>query len=210
MPSPTNFFADDPVDDSQDSPDRHGRRKYPSDLATLLERGKSSILEMTLRNIRERGDWCVAEFNPWAYSDLDAMLPGFFRELVEALPEGKRPGQVRESLGGLLRTISPVGKLGGLLGVDLQSALERVGDKVAGDISATAQRRKAAEALREAGQKVLVVMDDLDRLSPSELLLVFKLVRFVGRLPGVSLLVRARRPVDSGVQAGASESYATT
>ncbi|NLT54823.1 MAG: class I SAM-dependent methyltransferase [Actinomycetales bacterium] len=32
----------------------------------------------------------------------------------------------------------------------------------------------------------------------------------VGRLPGVSLLVRARRPVDSGVQAGASESYATT
>jgi hypothetical protein len=207
LPSPTNFFADDPVDDSQDSPDRLGRRKYASDLATLLERvrgnsessvlaligpwggGKSSILEMTLRNIRERGDWCVAEFNPWAYSDLDAMLLGFFRELVEALPEGKRPGQARESLGGLLRTISPVGKLGGLLGVDLQSTLEGLGDRIAGDVGATAQRRKAAEALREVGQKVLVVMDDLDRLSPSELLLVFKLVRFVGRLPGVYYLL---------------------
>jgi predicted KAP-like P-loop ATPase len=37
---------------------------------------------------------------------------------------------------------------------------------------------------------VLVVLDDLDRLTPDELPLVFKLVRLVGRLPNVYYLLR--------------------
>lgn len=36
---------------------------------------------------------------------------------------------------------------------------------------------------------MLVVMDDLDRLSPEELLVVFKLVRLVGHLPNIYYLI---------------------
>ncbi|MEU6950223.1 P-loop NTPase fold protein [Streptomyces sp. NPDC046316] len=43
--------------------------------------------------------------------------------------------------------------------------------------------------MRKAGRPVLVVMDDLDRLTPEELLVVFKLVRLVGHLPGVYYLI---------------------
>jgi predicted KAP-like P-loop ATPase len=35
----------------------------------------------------------------------------------------------------------------------------------------------------------LIILDDLDRLEPAELLLTFKLVRLVGRLPNVYYLL---------------------
>ena len=38
-------------------------------------------------------------------------------------------------------------------------------------------------------QPILVVIDDLDRLQPDELLLVFKLIRLVGRLPSVGYIL---------------------
>ncbi|MCO5974813.1 P-loop NTPase fold protein [Actinoallomurus soli] len=37
----------------------------------------------------------------------------------------------------------------------------------------------------QAALPVLVVMDDLDRLAPEELLVVFKLIRLVGHLSNV-------------------------
>lgn len=50
-------------------------------------------------------------------------------------------------------------------------------------------RRDIEAELRRANRPILVVIDDVDRLDPSELLLLFKLIRLVGRLPNVFYLL---------------------
>jgi hypothetical protein len=203
----SGFFGDDPVNGTSEAPDRLGRQPYAQHLVTLLARvsstsessvlamigpwggGKSSILEMTLGMLRKHDGWRVAEFNPWAYADLGAMVVGFFEEILLALPEELRPKQTREAFAGWVQKMRWVGKVGGVVGMDLEGAIGGLGDLIEGDTSPSAQRRKMVDALAKANTRILMVLDDLDRLSPLELLLVFKLVRFVGRLPQVYYLL---------------------
>jgi predicted KAP-like P-loop ATPase len=76
-----------------------------------------------------------------------------------------------------------------LVRVDLETVLKAAGKYIAGDVSVTARRAQAEEALKNLDRPILVILDDLDRLAPDELLLVFKLVRLVGRLPNMYYLL---------------------
>jgi hypothetical protein len=204
------LFSDDPVDGTEVAPDVLGRRAYVEHVVALLERvrdqsdssvlamiapwgaGKSSVLAMTISLLKAGGDadgWLVAEYNPWTYSDLESLVQGFFAELRQALPKDARWSEARQRLGEFAKAISPLGALGGLAGVDASTILAAAAEKLGGDTSAAATKRKAEESLREVGRPVLVMLDDLDRLTPQELLLVFKLVRLVGRLPNVYYLL---------------------
>ena len=123
------------------------------------------------------------------YSDLDSLTLALFGEIRASLPPGERWSELRQKIGGLGQAISPLGKLTGLAGLDSSELLSHLAERVGGDTSATAAKRTAEEALRRADRPVLVVMDDLDRLTPEELLVVFKLVRLVGRLPNVYYMI---------------------
>ncbi|MFF9667068.1 P-loop NTPase fold protein, partial [Streptomyces althioticus] len=89
-------------------------------------------------------------------------------------------------IGGFGKAISPLGKFTGLIGLDSSALISSISDRIIGDTSASKARQTAAEALRKANRPILVVMDDLDRLT---LLVVFKLVRLVGNLPNVYYLI---------------------
>ncbi|MHA6757211.1 KAP family P-loop NTPase fold protein [Streptacidiphilus sp. PAMC 29251] len=153
--------------------------------------GKSSVLEMTIGLLKEAtaDQWLVADLNPWLYPDLDSLTAALFTEIRNALPKDKRWSKSRESLAEFGKEIAPLGSLARIVGVDGKSILQVISKRVGGDTSASAAKRKVEAALREANQPILVVMDDLDRLTPAELLLVFKLVRLVGRLPNVNYLL---------------------
>ncbi|MGX4731439.1 P-loop NTPase fold protein [Kitasatospora griseola] len=203
------FFNDDPVDGSTGFPDLLGHKRYADHAVGLLQdvrdqsesgvlaligpwgSGKSSVLKMVLHQLREAepASWSVAELNPWLYSDLDSLTAALFSEIRAALPKGDRWSVAREKVRDFGISISPLGKVGGLFGLDVSDVVKSVAERVGGDTSASAAKESAVAALREADRPVLVVMDDLDRLTPDELLLVFKLVRLVGNLPNVYYLI---------------------
>lgn len=153
--------------------------------------GKSSILQMIEEEINatpESSDsprWRIAHFNPWTYSDLTSLHLGFFSEIRSCLPKKKGWREDRENIGGWISTAAPLGKVGSLFGLDVSDSFEKLAQKITGDTSAQAKKQKAAESLRRANVPILMILDDLDRLAPDELLAVFKLVRLVGRLPNV-------------------------
>ena len=61
--------------------------------------------------------------------------------------------------------------------------------------------RKLAKVLEDQGRRCLVIIDDIDRLSPDEALGVFRLVKSVGRLPNVMyLLVFERELAEKMIQ----------
>ncbi|MCC2313553.1 KAP family P-loop NTPase fold protein [Cellulomonas xiejunii] len=199
------LLSDDARDGTEARPDELDRRGYADHLAQLLDNvraqsestvlaligdwgsGKSSVLEMLQRGLKD--PWRVATFNPWTYPDTPSLHRGFFSELMAALPEEGRPGSARKKIGEFARTVSPLGKLGSLVGVDVQELIRAGGDLLTGDSSASASKKSAEVALRESALPVLMVVDDLDRLTPDELLEVLKLVRLVGRLPHVYYLL---------------------
>ncbi|MFI8532014.1 P-loop NTPase fold protein [Streptomyces aquilus] len=208
----SNLLGDDPVDASGDELDRNRfsdhivrvinrvRMQSESSVIALVGRwgaGKSSLLEMIKESIDdaeykqdvEAREWRIADFNPWVHSDPISMYVGFYSELRACLPGRKRWSQTRESIGSWMQTAAPLGKLGGIARIDASSILDKMAEKISGDTSAAAKKEKAEEALRECGVSILVVMDDLDRVTPEELLEVFKMIRLVGRLPNVYYLL---------------------
>ncbi|GAA2638727.1 KAP family P-loop NTPase fold protein [Streptomyces axinellae] len=205
------FFNDEPFLDHEEGPDLLGHGQYAQHVINLMDRvrnqtetgvlaligpwgsGKSSVLGKVTRRLRDGAasddGWLVAELNPWLYSDLESLTLALFSEIREALPDDGRWSEAREKIGGFGKAISPLGKVTALFGLDSEGLIQEVSNRISGDTSASAAKHKAEEALRKAGHPVLVVMDDLDRLTPEELLVVFKLVRLVGHLPNVYYLI---------------------
>lgn len=199
------FFGDDPLEAGSDL-DSLERDRFADQLVEVIQQvreqtessvlaiigpwgsGKSSILNMVVGKLRP-GPWAIAHFNPWIYSDQESLQNGFFAELRAAM-EDEAWSESRKAVGALGRAVAPLGKLTMLAGVpDVSAIVTKVSDVIAGDTSVTKTKAAAEAALRKAGRPVLVVMDDLDRLTPDELLLALKLVRLVGRLPNVYYLL---------------------
>lgn len=158
--------------------------------------GKSSVLNGLVKSLRAADEatsktmgqaWRVADFNPWLFTSPQALYTGFFSALRNSLPEAQQWSSAREDFIKVGRKFAPVAALAGLVGIDGQAAAEKVLDAMAIDV--VESRDKIAAELKKLGQPILIVVDDLDRLTAAELLHVFKLVRLVGRLPNVYYLL---------------------
>jgi hypothetical protein len=55
-------------------------------------------------------------------------------------------------------------------------------------------RQRVEKALRDAGRRIVVVVDDIDRLDGDEIRLMFKMVRLVADFPNVSYVLAFDRP----------------
>jgi len=129
------------------------------------------------------------EFNPWMVSDLPSLVQEFFTTLVAALPDDRKGRTLRRKMAGYAKAVSPLAAPFKVFGISAEQAIRTAGDLLAGDQSIEARRKELEDALRAHDKPILIVADDLDRLHPDELTLIFKLVRLVGRLPNVYYLL---------------------
>jgi energy-coupling factor transporter ATP-binding protein EcfA2 len=149
--------------------------------------GKSSILNLASKAIPSRSkELQIVTFNPWLYSDAEQLILNFYSTLWSVLPE---EGGMRKKLGRFFTRLSPLGILGAAVGTDAQGALKDLGEGLLDDGTAEDQHQRLEELLRSHDKKLLIIMDDIDRLQPDELLVLFKMVRLAGRLPNVYYLL---------------------
>ncbi len=168
--------------------------------------GKSSAINLVRHHLKiSSHDIGVISFPCWHYRTEDALAVGFFKELYAGLEPGlSRSKKAKEafvklgahaaSAGNLLgpilgATVSP------LAGVFTKSATSILEGFIQSDTGAEALQKQVSEALKNQAQRFLVIIDDLDRLSPEEALVVFRLVKSVGRLPNVCYLLAYDRDV---------------
>ena len=141
--------------------------------------GKTSILHFIEEALSEQSHVVPVWFNPWIFGTPQVVTQGFFAAVATALDKNikTRTERVGEKLKQYGKWISAVGNLAGqsLDGVDeLGASLSSV--------SIEEERARISKILRDAGKRVVVFMDDIDRLDKSEIQTVFKLIKLTADL----------------------------
>ncbi len=186
------YLSDDPI--ASKTQDRFGRAPFAARIAeTIAKRadpssiviglfgpwgdGKTSVLKMMEESLGPHQNAIAIRFNPWHFPSEEALLRGFFATLAETL--GKEPGfkgraaELLGKYGGLLSAVSvalPGVEINpGEAAKNLGEALSKVGlDELKDEIDAL---------LLESGKRLVILIDDIDRLDRNETHAIFKLVK---------------------------------
>ena len=219
------FSSDQPIAGRAD--DRLGRRAFAEALARQIATapsetsfvvgltgawgsGKTSILNMVKEALDAEEGIVVLPFNPWLFSGTEQLVTAFFAELGAEL--FKRPDERLRKIGELLeaygQAVSPltfvpvVGPWAGRMGA-VAKAGGRLLNRQPKGISAQDQRERIIAALKEVDRRFVIVLDDIDRLRPDEILHVMKLVKLAADFPRVVyLLAFDRHRVEEALQEG--------
>jgi predicted KAP-like P-loop ATPase len=153
--------------------------------------GKTSFVNLA-RPEFERASVPVLEFNPWMFSGAQQLVESFFVELSVQLklrPALAEVGKDLQDYGDLFSGMAWVPLVGSwierlriavsILGKSFQRRKEGVG----------ARRAKLEKALAKLDKPILVFLDDIDRLSTTEIRDIFKLVRLTASFPNLIYIV---------------------
>lgn len=162
--------------------------------------GKSSAVNLVRHHLAgavKAEEMVIINFACWWFRGEDALALAFFRELNAGLAPtlGAKVKKLIPKLGArLLRTGAVVGKVAEAAGAGVAGAIaEKSMDWLAGlidqDESVETLHTELSKALAAQNKRFLIVIDDIDRLSPDEALLIFRLVKSIGRLPNVMYLL---------------------
>lgn len=141
--------------------------------------GKTSILEMMQEELKTHDDIVVVRFNPWHFQTQDLLLRGFFATLADAM--GRSLPSMKEKVGELLQKYGSVLSLAslsfvGVVQVSPGEAAKGLGDAMS-NVGLDELRCRIEGMLDEAKIRLVILIDDIDRLDRDETHAVFKLVK---------------------------------
>jgi len=116
-------------------------------------------------------------FNPWNYTNSERILEAFFRIVAKELSQTND-----KCISKVSKLISAYAKIAH--NIDL-TKLENLFNKE----SESDLKEKINEALEKSNKKIIVVIDDIDRLLPEEILLIFKTVKIIADFPNTIYLL---------------------
>ncbi|WP_374648415.1 P-loop NTPase fold protein [Rhizorhabdus sp.] len=174
--------------------------------------GKSSLLALVVEKLQQmdQSKVAVVEFRPWLVGDRDQLLTSLFDDLVKAIASLQQAGgdatgatlitakDVAEKARKFAGHLGPLGKLTGLAGLAIPGAawagtvlegLAAAAKDSAEGLTLAAQKDDLSAALRKLDCRIVVTIDDVDRLEPREVAELLRLVRSVADFPNVSYLL---------------------
>ncbi|WP_338666021.1 P-loop NTPase fold protein [Pararoseomonas sp. SCSIO 73927] len=167
--------------------------------------GKSSVVNLLLHHLRNdaaEGRMEVVAFSPWWFAGAEAMTRGFFETLADTVQgslKGRTRRKAKEAMQAVYDRVRPAKPFASVAGdavtgaVPLGSTAVALADAAMDRLGAkrplAEEYARLADALRGQDRRTLVVVDDIDRLDPDDAMLVFQLVKSVGRLPNVLYLL---------------------
>lgn len=166
--------------------------------------GKTSIVNMMLNEIEEQQKDCsdsekliVVHFEPWNFSNTDQLLSQFFIRLSSDFRSkgDKRLAKIGEALetySDAFDLLSVVPVAGGLMSLFGKKGAATVGNKLkkgSDERDISKQKEYVIKLLQEQSNRILIVIDDIDRLSNEQIRQVFQLVTSVAKFPNTTYLL---------------------
>lgn len=167
--------------------------------------GKTTVLEFIAQALEEEEHVVVVRFNPWLYTNDTDLFRGFFTQVADAIEREltkstETIGTVVKALGTLISGVTvgvggvTVGAGGGLaaLGGDLTN------------VSIQELRTRLETGLEEEKKRVVVLLDDIDRLDKHEAQAVFRLLKVAADFKWTAYVLAMDRDI---VAASLAERY---
>lgn len=186
MPTPDsnsgNYTADRPISEAnEDKFQRYGFSKRIAE--TIINRksresivfglfgvwgeGKSSVLNFIDQELKKHDTIIRINLNPWRYSDEDSLLKNFFDKIASAL--GKVLEKKTEKVGDFIKKY---GTLSSVFGFDAT-----VVGSMLSDAKIETFKERIDEFLNASDNKIVIFVDDIDRLDKQEIYTLFRLVK---------------------------------
>jgi predicted KAP-like P-loop ATPase len=133
--------------------------------------GKTSTLRLMRKSLSDHPNVVAIEFNPWLFGSDEQLLRGFFETVATSI--GQSLSTNKEQIG---KTLKDYGSLLSLTVPGLGGVAEGLG-KALSTAELDQLRTRLEGLLREAGKRIVVLIDDIDRLDQREIHSIFKLVK---------------------------------
>lgn len=168
--------------------------------------GKTSVLNMVLEEtvrlseaLDEKERMVIVQFNPWNFTDTTQLISQFFVTLSNSLKFDSKEQKVK-NVGAAIENYSSaleyteyipvVGKYLKLipkLSSKIGKSIKENADKKLNDV--TYRKSEVEKALKDLDSRILVIIDDIDRLPNEQIRLIFQLVSSVAGLPNITYLL---------------------
>lgn len=210
----TLYLADHPIDTAKD--DLLSRSGLAKILATELREipaeqgsvaaitgdwgsGKTSLLNMVREQLRGRDDVTLVTFNPWLFAGVEQLTVSFLTELGRQLSgEQSKPEKYRDAVAGVAAKVSDYAASLSVLrlvpfggaALDAVDGVAKAAKMFAGDDPSIEARRDAiTNLLSELQGRIIVLVDDIDRLSSEETKDLFRVIRLTASFPNMVYLL---------------------
>lgn len=163
--------------------------------------GKTSTLAMIEQLIREESDPVpiVVHFNPWLVGDRDSLLRQFLGAMASALELTDHAANAKKVAAELSNYSKVFDLLKWIPGAEPWASIVKVVVKSAGDAASgfadqrsrdiDAQKSKLESELKQLDRRILVIIDDIDRLFPTEAFEMVRIIKAVGQLPNIGYVL---------------------
>lgn len=166
--------------------------------------GKTSIVNMTLNEIESMQDNqsdtpIIIRFEPWHFSDSTQLLKQFLIRLANEF-QGKKD-KTTKKVGQALTKYSAAFELAEYIPIPVANTLiakigkfstNHIGNRMQKNIEEQdilKQKEQVIQLLSKVNKKIIIIIDDIDRLSAEQIRQVFQLVSSVAKFPNTTYLL---------------------
>jgi hypothetical protein len=147
--------------------------------------GKSVFLNFLKEEIKgtqeKEYDWIIIDFNPWQSENPKAIIKDFFSQLIEEINPYSQ--ETATQLKNYFKELVSLDNSG------LNKLLEKTNNVLADDISLSSQLLKIQASIQKLDKRLIVFVDDVDRLDNEEILEVLRVVRNTADFPSTFYLL---------------------
>lgn len=152
--------------------------------------GKSTILNFVEYYLEEQDEPpLIIRFNPWWFSGQADLIRKFFDQLESGLGADDRFADVRDKLSNFASSLSNIPISSGT-GVPAEPLLALIGEALATESEdLDGLKEEISEELRDADRRIVIMIDDIDRLTQDEIKQMFRLVKSVADFPNITYVL---------------------
>ena len=151
--------------------------------------GKTSLLNMVFENVERIDDSVVVlRFNPWLCSDPKQLVTQFFKQMATAIKLKKRAAdkawELIDQYADILGATSVIPVAGEIVAAFTKVLTKKAEEETkerTNDLQES--KNQIIKKLRDEKIKIIVSIDDIDRLSEEEIVAVFQLVKSLADFP---------------------------
>ncbi|RLT96732.1 P-loop NTPase fold protein [Ketobacter sp.] len=212
-----SYHNDQPITGDSESPDLLRRAAFSEHLATVLRiapsedcmtsslegewgYGKTSVINLVKKSLgNQENSPVIIEYNPWLAGKAEALVQDFLVQFSSQLNIPDRPKEGLKAAKELLAYSELFNAMKFIPGVEPWASTVQGVFKVVGgatkkisklkELDLIGRKNKINDLLKKLGVSIVVIIDDIDRLTPDEAFQVVRLVKAVADFPGTSFLL---------------------